>query len=145
MPNIYKDDDFIILVKENGAKYTFLTTELDRDDWVNCFRIKFVKVENPTGLDTFFVSQCDLIDVFIYYRNYLFNKYPKFFENMSATKVTALDYIHIKSLDILDWTRLLGNIENRKPFTIRDRIAYARRKGWLPKPGRGFRKVKVDA
>ncbi len=141
MPNISMKDNLVILEKDNGNIITFTTNELSKD-WQKSFNIKLLGIENNNGLLDIDITQDDLIRVFTYYRTYYYSNYPDFFEGIGINKTTTLDYINIKNLGILDYQQLLGSIHSAKPLTIRDRVAYARRHGWIPKVGHGNRKVR---
>ena len=143
MSNISMEYGVVILKKDNGDIITFATNEMSKD-WQESFNIKLVGIQNNSGLLDIDITQEDLTSVFIYYKSYISNNYPDFFEGIGKNRTTTLDYINLKNLGILDYQRLLGLIENAKPLTIRDRIAYARRQGWIPKVGHGFRKVAVN-
>jgi hypothetical protein len=41
--------------------------------------------------------------------------------------------------DFADYQKILAEVHNAKPLTIRDRIAYARRHGWIESVGHGER------
>ena len=141
MPNISMEYDLVILEKDNGDIITFATNEMS-EDWQKSFNIKLVGVQNYSGLFDINITQDDLISVFVYYKNYISNNHPEFFEGIGKNRTTTLDYINIKNLGILDYQVLLGLIHNAKPLTIRDRIAYARRHSWIPNVGHGNRKVR---
>jgi hypothetical protein len=141
MPNISMQDNLVILEKDNGDIITFATNELSKD-WQKSFNIKLVGIENNSGLFDIDITQDDLISVFIYYRSYYCSNYPQFFKSIGISRTTTIDYINIKNLGILDYARLLCLVDNAKPLTIRDRIAYARRMNWIPKVQHGTRKVR---
>jgi hypothetical protein len=143
MPNISMQDNLIILNKDNGDVLTFSTTPIN-DDWKKSCNIKLVNIENNSGLLDINITQEDLTSVFVYYKTYYSNNYPQFFESIGVNRTTTLDYMNIKNLGIFDYQGLLSFIHNAKPLTVRDRIAYARRHGWIPKVGHGFRKVVVN-
>ena len=141
MPNISMQDNLITLNKDNGDVLSFITTPIN-EDWTKSCNIKLVGIENNSGLVDIDITQEDLTNVFIYYKNYYSLNYPDFFEGIGKNRTTTLDYINIKNLGILDYQNLLGSIHNAKPLTIRDRIAYARRHSWIPNVGHGNRKVR---
>ena len=141
MPNISMQDNLITLNKDNGDVLSFITTPIN-EDWTKSCNIKLVGIENNGGLVDIDITQEDLTNVFIYYKNYYSLNYPEFFEGIGKNRTTTLDYINIKNLGILDYQSLLGLIHSAKPLTIRDRIAYARRHGWIPSVQHGTRKVK---
>jgi hypothetical protein len=134
-------DNLITLNKDNGDVLSFITTPIN-EDWTKSCNIKLVGIENNSGLVDIDITQEDLTNVFIYYKNYYSLNYPDFFEGIGKNRTTTLDYINIKNLGILDYQNLLGSIHNAKPLTIRDRIAYARRHSWIPNVGHGNRKVR---
>ena len=141
MPNISMQDNLITLNKDNGDVLSFITTPIN-EDWTKSCNIKLVGIENNSGLVDIDITQEDLTNVFIYYKNYYSLNYSDFFEGIGKNRTTTLDYINIKNLGILDYQVLLGSIHNAKPLTIRDRIAYARRHSWIPNVGHGNRKVR---
>lgn len=141
MSNISMQDNLITLNKDNGDVLTFITTPIN-DDWTKSCNIKLVGIENNSGLLDINITQEDLTSVFIYYKSYYSLNYPDFFEGIGKNRTTTLDYINIKNLGILDYQSLLGFIHNAKPLTIRDRVAYARRHGWIPSVQHGTRKVR---
>jgi len=141
MPNISMQDNLITLNKDNGDVLSFITTPIN-EDWTKSCNIKLVGIKNNSGLVDIDITQEDLTNVFIYYKNYYSLNYPDFFEGIGKNRTTTLDYINIKNLGILDYQDLLGLIHSAKPLTIRDRIAYARRHGWIPSVQHGTRKVK---
>ena len=141
MPNISMQDNLITLNKDNGDVLSFITTPIN-EDWTKSCNIKLVGIENNSGLVDIDITQEDLTNVFIYYKNYYSLNYPDFFEGIGKNRTTTLDYINIKNLGILDYQNLLGSIHNAKPLTIRDRIAYARKHSWIPNVGHGNRKVR---
>jgi hypothetical protein len=59
------------------------------------------------------------------------------FETFGVNKITTIDYLNLQALGIKEYQKIIGNIENAKPLTIRDRIAYARRHNWIPAVGHG--------
>jgi hypothetical protein len=134
-------DNLITLNKDNGDVLSFITTPIN-EDWTKSCNIKLVNIENNSGLVDIDITQEDLTNVFIYYKNYYSLNYPDFFEGIGKNRTTTLDYINIKNLGILDYQSLLALIHNAKPLTIRDRIAYARRHSWIPNVGHGNRKVR---
>lgn len=141
MPNISMQDNLITLNKDNGDVLRFITTTIN-EDWTKSCNIKLVGIENNNGLVDIDITQEDLTNVFIYYKNYYSLNYPDFFEGIGKNRTTTIDYINIKNLGILDYQSLLGSIHNAKPLTIRDRIAYARKHSWIPNVGHGNRKVR---
>ena len=141
MPNISMIDNLVILEKDNGDIITFVTNEIS-EDWQKSFNIKLLGIQNNSGLFDIDITQDDLISVFIYYRSYCYSNYPDFFRSIGVNRTTTLNYINLKNLRVDNYTNLLGSIDNAKPFTVRDRIAYARRMNWIPKVQHGTRKVR---
>ena len=141
MLNISMQDNLITLNKDNGDVLSFITTPIN-EDWKKSCNIKLVGIENNSGLLDINITQEDLISVFVYYKTYYSNNYPQFFNSIGVNRTTTLDYMNIKNLGILDYQDLLSFIDNAKPLTIRDRIAYARRHGWIPSVQHGTRKVR---
>ena len=52
-------------------------------------------------------------------------------EALGINKATLVDYLNLQSLGIRDYQKILAEVYNAKPLTIRDRIAYARRHKWI--------------
>jgi hypothetical protein len=61
------------------------------------------------------------------------------FESLGINKTTTIDYLNLQALGIKDYQKILADIHNAKPLTIRDRIAYARRHKWIDSVGHGER------
>lgn len=66
-------------------------------------------------------------------------KYPKEFEVLGTNRTTTIDYLNLQSLGVKDYQKILAEVHNAKPLTIRDRIAYARRYNWIEPVGHGER------
>ena len=49
----------------------------------------------------------------------------------------------MKKSGIKDYQKILADLYNAKPLTIRDRIAYARRHKWIPSRGHGERTAEM--
>jgi hypothetical protein len=58
---------------------------------------------------------------------------------LGINKATTVDYLNLQALGIKDYQKILAEVHNAKPLTIRDRIAYARRHGWIESVGHGER------
>jgi hypothetical protein len=67
------------------------------------------------------------------------NSNKKNIEALGVNKATLVDYLNLQSLGIKDYQKILAQIYNAKPLTIRDRIAYARRHKWIEPVGHGER------
>jgi len=52
-------------------------------------------------------------------------------EALGINRATLVDYLNLQSLGIRDYQKILAEVYNAKPLTIRDRIAYARRHKWI--------------
>ena len=72
-------------------------------------------------------------------RELLKKKYPKDFEVLGINRTTTIDYLNLQSLGVKDYQKILAEVHNAKPLTIRDRIAYARRHNWIESVGHGER------
>jgi hypothetical protein len=60
-------------------------------------------------------------------------------ESLGINKATTVDYLNLQSLGIKDYQKILAELYDAKPLTIRDRIAYARRHKWIEQVGHGDR------
>lgn len=60
-------------------------------------------------------------------------------ETLGINKTTTVDYLNLQAFGIKDYQKILAKVHNAKPLTIRDRIAYARRHGWIDSVGHGDR------
>ena len=58
---------------------------------------------------------------------------------LGINKTTTVDYLNLQAFGIKDYQKILAEVHNAKPLTIRDRIAYARRHGWIESVGHGER------
>jgi len=67
------------------------------------------------------------------------SKFKKYFDLIGINRSTTLDYLNLQSLALKDYQRIIATVENQNTLTIRDRIAYARRHGWIDKVGHGVR------
>ena len=72
-------------------------------------------------------------------REFLKQKYPKDFDVLGINRTTTIDYLNLQALGIKDYQKILAEVHNAKPLTIRDRIAYARRHDWIESVGHGER------
>jgi hypothetical protein len=67
------------------------------------------------------------------------SKHKEFLDRLGINRVTTLDYLNLQALAIKDYQRIIAVMDNQNTLTIRDRIAYARRHGWIDKVGHGVR------
>ncbi len=67
------------------------------------------------------------------------SKHKEFFDYLGINRTTTLDYLNLQALGIKDYQRIIATTDNQNTLTIRDRIAYARRHGWIDKVGHGVR------
>jgi len=67
------------------------------------------------------------------------SKHKEFFDYLGINRATTLDYLNLQALGIKDYQRIIATTDNQNTLTIRDRIAYARRHGWIDKVGHGVR------
>jgi hypothetical protein len=58
---------------------------------------------------------------------------------IGINRKTVIDYLLLQSLGLKDFALYISNEDGVKLHTVRDRLAYARRMGWLKKPGVGIR------
>ena len=72
-------------------------------------------------------------------REHLKSKYSKDFEALGINKTTTLDYLNLQAIGLKDYQKIISQLDNSKPLTIRDRIAYARRHKWIQSVGHGDR------
>jgi hypothetical protein len=72
-------------------------------------------------------------------REHLKTKYTKDFEALGINKTTTLDYLNLQAIGLKDYQRIISQLDNSKPLTVRDRIAYARRHKWIQSVGHGDR------
>jgi hypothetical protein len=72
-------------------------------------------------------------------REYIKKKYTKDFETLGINKTTTIDYLNLQAIGLKDYQRIISQLENSKPLTVRDRIAYARRHKWIQSVGHGDR------
>jgi len=79
------------------------------------------------------------IFAWLHIRELLKKKYPKDFEVLGINRTTTIDYLNLQSLGVKDYQKILAEVHNAKPLTIRDRIAYARRHNWIESVGHGER------
>ncbi len=79
------------------------------------------------------------IFVWLQIRELLKKKYPNDFEVLGINRTTTIDYLNLQSLGVKDYQKILAEVHNAKPLTIRDRIAYARRHNWIESVGHGER------
>ena len=136
-------DNLITLTKDDGSTYTFVTTNIDNNDWRLSFTIKLVKFENPDGIGNSNILHGDLLEVYEFYKKKIKSENEKYFEFIKLNRETVIDYLNLQRLGIVNYQKTIGKMLNAKPLTIRDRIAYARRKGWITKSTKGTRWKKV--
>lgn len=72
-------------------------------------------------------------------REHFKSKYSKDFETLGINKTTTLDYLNLQAIGLKDYQRIISQLDNSKPLTVRDRIAYARRHKWIQSVGHGDR------
>ncbi len=72
-------------------------------------------------------------------REHLKTKYTKDFEALGINKTTTLDYLNLQAIGLKDYQKIISQLDNSKPLTVRDRIAYARRHKWIQSVGHGDR------
>jgi len=79
------------------------------------------------------------LSIWLELRKSVTNSNKKAIEALGVNKATLVDYLNLQSLGIKDYQKILAQIYNAKPLTIRDRIAYARRHKWIEPVGHGER------
>ena len=72
-------------------------------------------------------------------REHIKKKYAKDFATLGINKTTTIDYLNLQAIGLKDYQRIISQLENSKPLTVRDRIAYARRHKWIQSVGHGDR------
>lgn len=68
---------------------------------------------------------------------------PWFFNQIKTNRKSVLDYLNLQALGVDEYQKTIATNEedpDTNPLTIRDRIQYARKMGWLEKPSHGYRK-----
>ena len=71
------------------------------------------------------------LNVWLKLRKDITNSNEKDIEALGINKATLVDYLNLQSLGIRDYQKILAEVYDAKPLTIRDRIAYARRHKWI--------------
>jgi hypothetical protein len=84
-----------------------------------------------------------LLNVWLELRKYIINLNKNNYESLGTNKSTTIDYLNLQAFGIKDYQKILAGVHNAKPLTIRDRIAYARRHGWIESVGHGERTSKM--
>ena len=79
------------------------------------------------------------LSIWLELRKSVTNSNKKAIEALGVNKATLVDYLNLQSLGIKDYQKILSQIYDAKPLTIRDRIAYARRHKWIEPVGHGER------
>lgn len=79
------------------------------------------------------------LNVWLELRKGITNSNKKEIEALGINKATLVDYLNLQSLGIRDYQKILAEVYDAKPLTIRDRIAYARRHKWIEPVGHGER------
>jgi hypothetical protein len=68
---------------------------------------------------------------------------PWFFSQIKTNRKSVLDYLNLQALGVDEYQKTIASNEEdpkTNPLTVRDRIQYARKMGWLDKPSHGSRK-----
>jgi hypothetical protein len=79
------------------------------------------------------------LNVWLKLRKDITNSNEKDIEALGINKATLVDYLNLQSLGIRDYQKILAEVYDARPLTIRDRIAYARRHKWIEPVGHGER------
>ena len=81
--------------------------------------------------------------LWILIRKFWMEAEPWFFNQIKTNRKSVLDYLNLQALGIDEYQKTIASNEEdpkTNPLTIRDRIQYARKMGWLEKPSHGYRK-----
>jgi hypothetical protein len=70
---------------------------------------------------------------------YMKKNHKDFIEYIGLNRATTLDYLNLQALGCKDYQAIIAKEVNAKPLAIRDRIAYARRHGWIDSVKQGTR------
>lgn len=76
-------------------------------------------------------------------RNFWIENEKWFYEQIKINRKSVLDYLNLQALGLDEYQKTIALQEEdpkTNPLTIRDRIQYARKMGWLEKPSYGSRK-----
>lgn len=74
-----------------------------------------------------------------FHRRFIKQNYQEFTKDIGINRFTTLDYLNLQSLGCKDYQAVIAKEDNAKPLAIRDRIAYARRHGWIESAEHGER------
>lgn len=80
----------------------------------------------------------------LYHRKESRENYQDWYSELGINRATTLDYLNLQALGLKDYQKLLSQIDGDRPLTIRDRVAYARRRGWISSPGHGSRTSQMN-
>lgn len=75
---------------------------------------------------------------------YLVTHHKEFVETIGVNRLTVLDYLNLQALGCKDYQAIIAKEVNAKPLAIRDRIAYARRHGWIESVKHGMRTPEMN-
>lgn len=73
------------------------------------------------------------------HRKFMRKNYSDFVKEIGVNRFTTLDYLNLQSLGCKDYQAVIAKEDNVKPLAVRDRIAYARRYGWIESAEHGAR------
>ena len=65
------------------------------------------------------------------HRKFIRDNFPDLKDLLGVNRLTTLDFLNLQALGCKDYQLLIAEEERAKPLAIRDRIAYARKHGWL--------------
>jgi hypothetical protein len=83
-------------------------------------------------------------DIWLFMRNFMMKIYSESFHELGVNKQTTIHYLNLLAFGIKDYQQIIAKLENSKPLTVRDRIAYARRYKWIPTVGVGERSAMLN-
>ena len=75
---------------------------------------------------------------------YTKTNHKDFVESIGVNRLTVLDYLNLQALGCKDYRSIIAKEVNAKPLAIRDRIAYARRHGWIDSVKHGMRTPEMN-
>lgn len=73
------------------------------------------------------------------HKKFITDAFPELKEMLGVNRLTTLDYLNLQALGCKDYQLLIAEADRAKPLAIRDRIAYARKHGWLEAANHGER------
>lgn len=95
--------------------------------------------EDPRGLLPINILQQIDKNIGLEHWKYHRKKYLDLDSEIGIQRRTVFDYLLLQSLGLKDFASYISKEDKVKLLTVRDRLAYARRHGWIKKPGVGVR------